>query len=154
MNPNDFKNALKAILGHKFSHFTIDCSPHTFSVERLSSKEIDRYVCKFNFGSLGDYWNEIDRPNAEFILAHILNIGLAHRSEFMDSLKAKDFARRFIDYFDTDSCRFFTSVVPESYMAEDMSWSDYNEITSSSFDAGVILADDKKLGIIWQEDED
>lgn len=141
-----------------------NCGEVTFKVKNRSAAEkrsvtvvLDAFVNRLGFTDLGTNWNEIDRHGAEVILRRILHRDLAYNAVIMSIELAGELSAHFLDLF-TTGARYFTNGTfyePDDQVAADVvhgaSW---HPITDATFDTGVICLDEKRIGIVWVQDED
>jgi hypothetical protein len=127
----------------------------------LVQKVVDAFVAEMGCTGLSTNWLEIDRPEAHWVLTHVLWADLAYSAAIMTRDEAMTLAGRFQWFFmDTiyEGCRYYTNStwthrmvpLPDPTDCLDGSW----PITDASFDAGVIIVSPERIGMLWVKDED
>ena len=97
-------------------------------------------------------WREIDRETGERIVARILWRGLAYKTSNVERAEADSIARAFVSFVARDSnVRCFTN---GSLGMSDSGGSSWNPATTATFDTGVVIVADGRIGHAWVEDED
>jgi hypothetical protein len=109
----------------------------------------DSFVASLGFKQLGKAWRVIDRAAALGCLQHILYHDLAYQQPLMEQKTAQFIAESFLALFSAYDCRFCTN---GSF--DERSMLGWTPITESTFDHGVIAFDEKRIGMIWAQDED
>lgn len=114
----------------------------------------DEVALQFGLRPLGNAWREVDRERAATILRSLLERDLAYNSDVDSAPLAEEVSRHFVQEF-CDGARFFTNG----------EWHDDNPTigrsvgvwtpaTESTFDAGILVLHDDRVGVYWIEDED
>ncbi|MDM5302326.1 hypothetical protein QUF44_12140 [Bacillus subtilis] len=85
-------------------------------------------------------------------MTYILSKDLAYEFTLSSKSIASELCDYFFDYFaDVPTYYINADVVVHSGYVELSSWT---PISQATFDAGLVVADKKKIGMIWVEDED
>lgn len=100
-----------------------------------------------------------DQKTALAILAQLLHKNMANGSESMPIEDAKELAFSFISLFDKDSKYYSNSTWNKNEFTNnkatfDLGLSAWNGLTEATFDSGIIVVDNNKIGIAWFEEED
>lgn len=94
--------------------------------------------------------DEIEDGQARRIFNLILSRDLAYRVEIMSQEEANQLAERFLAFFEPP-VRYFTN----GYFTENpfylRSW---DPISKATFDTGVVVLSETRIGLLWAEDED
>ncbi|RLC14054.1 MAG: hypothetical protein DRI57_15135 [Deltaproteobacteria bacterium] len=137
----------------------VTCSVRYDSTSDISNsyeilKKIDNFVKSFGFSGLDQYWVEVDVVKSLKILTDIIHKDIAYGSMITDKKTAKRLANRFLSVFES-SFRPFTNgnlIIPDADPKDtEGAWM---EISDSTFDTGIVCIDNKKMGILWVQDED
>ncbi len=97
------------------------------------------------------------KENVHDIITWLLYRDMAYNIEIMPKYEAIRLAENFLSFFKNDA--IYLSNADWISSEDTWEWSyakmkGWSGITNSTFDAGIILYDDKKIGIVWIEDED
>jgi hypothetical protein len=114
----------------------------------------DSFVAELDFTGLGEAWTKIGRDDARLILTVLLYKDMAYGISVMPRATAKNLAERFISLF-SEEARFLSNgnfILPSADPGS-LAGSGSN-ISTSTFDSGVVCIDTNCLGILWFEDED
>lgn len=97
-------------------------------------------------------WIKIEKENALKILNYILSMDMAYDFELDTKPMAVQLSSYFVGQFTTDA-QFYTNgeFHEERGFYALGSWT---SITDSVFDTGVLVVDERKIGILWAEDND
>jgi hypothetical protein len=93
---------------------------------------------------------EIDRPEAERVATLILTRDLAYGSPCIPEVAAHDYLQRFFSAFAANA-RFFTN---GSHDGPRSGLSTWTPLTRATFDTGIFVLDETRVGFLWAEDED
>jgi len=119
------------------------------TVKPVSSNIADSFVANLGFKPLGKAWREINRTTASALAQHVLYRDLAYQSRLMEQKTAAFIAEKFLALFSPYTCRFLTNgSINEHNM---LGW---DPISDSTFDHGIVVFDEKNIGMVWVEDED
>ena len=117
-------------------------------------KSADDVALQFGLRPLGNAWREVDRERAATILRSILERDLAYNSDADSAPFAEEFSRHFIQEF-SDGARFFTNGEwHDDNPTNGRSVGVWTPATESTFDAGILVLHDHRVGVFWMEDED
>jgi hypothetical protein len=94
-------------------------------------------------------WMELERERAATIATRVLHRHLAYDSATMPFEVAEKLARDFLSFF-TDGATFLTN----GEHGVDGKLKEWNALTTSTFDTGVLGVDQERVGMLWVEDED
>ncbi|GAA6619377.1 hypothetical protein [Scytonema sp. NUACC26] len=111
---------------------------------------IDSFVTQQGYHNLGDRWREISREEAEKIINFIMTKDLAYSAELMSPEEAQQISSKVSTLFAGD-CKYFTNA---SFVNNFSGMSEWNSITESTFDTGVIVVSGDRIGMLWVQDED
>lgn len=111
---------------------------------------IDTLVTQMGCTGIGDRWKEIGKKAAEKIIIRVLTKDLAYSSKIGSSTKAAEVLAEILNFFPGDR-QFFTNALFSDDYSEISSW---DSITQATFDTGVVIVSDRKIGILWVKDED
>ncbi|HAX75365.1 MAG TPA: hypothetical protein DCY88_05915 [Cyanobacteria bacterium UBA11372] len=111
---------------------------------------VDSFVMQLGFSGIGDRWKQINRKSAQKILIFILNKNLAYAEESIAINDAETIANRFMILFE-DNCQFLTNAIFNNNYSRLTEW---DSITESTFDTGVVIVSNERIGILWVQDED
>lgn len=114
------------------------------------TKIVNSFVNQLGCSSLGNYWKQINQEQAKKILTAVLNKDLAYSQESMKLADAQKLADKFISFFQ-NNCQFFTNAEFTSNYSRLLEW---NPITEATFDSGVVIVSNERIGLLWLEDED
>ena len=91
-------------------------------------------------------WEILDFYKAQKGLVNVLNRDLAYNEEVMPLDKASEIANKFLCLFDRKNSNYFSN-----WRLSGHSW---DPLTEATFDTGIIVLDNNRIGILWFEDED
>jgi hypothetical protein len=111
---------------------------------------VDSFVMQLGFSGIGDRWKHIDRESAQKILHFILSKNLAYSEASMTVTDAESISDKFINLFQ-DNCQFFTNGIFNHNYSRITEW---DSIAESTFDTGVVIVSNDRIGILWVQDED
>lgn len=102
---------------------------------------------------------QIDKAKAQSILALLLYKDMAYESEIMPIDRADYLVERFCDLFTNKASYFSNSTRNKNdYFntgkAFELGLNSWNPLTEATFDSGIIVCDDERIGVAWFEDED
>lgn len=108
----------------------------------------------FGLHSKPDVLLEVTAEKAQLILAAILSRDLAYKSEAMSRSRADELAQEFIStqeprakfFSNADWSQYFDRPRPSSFT--------WDNLTESTFDAGVLAIGEQLASCVWVEDED
>lgn len=144
---NDFKHILKAKRDAGYITCEIGCRKHSSTLH-----DVNHFVKCYGYHELGDQWNAVDEQTARHLMTYILSKDLAYEFTLSSKSIASELCDYFFDYFaDVPTYYINADVVVHSGYVELSSWT---PISQATFDAGLVVADKKKIGMIWVEDED
>lgn len=95
--------------------------------------------------------HEISSDEALKFLALILNKDLAYNAKLVDIEVSDKLAKEFIQLFDKENSKFFTNWDWKNWKPSHHS---SNPLTNATFDAGLVVIDKNKIGILCVMDED
>ncbi len=126
--------------------------PTTRSIEPSNEviELIDSFVNQQGYHNLGERWREISQEEAEKIINFIMTKDLAYSVEIMSSQEAQQLSSKVLTLF-TGDCKYFTNA---SFVNNFSGMSEWNSITESTFDTGVIIVSGDRIGMLWVQDED
>ena len=117
-------------------------------------KTADDVALQFGLRPIGDSWREIDRERATTILRSLLERDLAYDSDADSAPIAEELSRQFVQEF-SDGARFFTNGEwHEDNPTNGRPVGVWTPVTESTFDAGILVLHDHRVGAFWLEDED
>ncbi|GAB1539852.1 hypothetical protein NUACC21_25200 [Scytonema sp. NUACC21] len=111
---------------------------------------IDSFIRQQGCYNIGDRWREISKEEAEQILKFIMIKDLAYSVELMTPQEAQQISSKLLSIF-TGNCKFFTNA---SFVDNYSGMSEWDSITESTFDTGVIIVSPDRIGMLWVKDED
>lgn len=114
----------------------------------LSKVFLNEFMGKLGFLGAPDY--EISFDQAKEIIRDILHKDLAHKVEISRPDYAETQAINFLDYFG-ENAKFFTN---QNVVEKDRKPFSWFPLSSSTFDTGIVCFDEKRIGVLWVEDED
>jgi hypothetical protein len=95
-----------------------------------------------------------DKGKAKIILTILLHKDMAYDSEMMSLEEAEELAERFLSYF-SDTARYYSnSEWKKKESTGTHHLNSWDPLTDATFDSGLIIIDEKQIGITWFEDED
>ena len=115
--------------------------------ESLTLKEL---TFKFELFFEPNLYEEISYQQAATLLRKILHRDLAYNAKIMSEAKAEELAIRFLNCFDRESAQFYTN--GDFYEVNPRRG--WNPATNATFDTGVIVISNSRVGCLWVEDED
>lgn len=107
-----------------------------------------------SFGLLDspECYQEIDAVEAARVLENVLHRDMAYKIEIMPISHARELSEEFIAAFTGSDARFFTNGEwGRSTGALGVGWT---PVTSATFDTGVLVVSDQRVGCVWCMDED
>lgn len=120
-----------------------------------SAESTTTVAAKFGLADSSDCYREIDAAEATKVLESVLHKDMAYDLEIMPLQLAEELSAQFIAEFSEINARFFTNGfwgrLPRYSSGVGPGW---NPVTSATFDAGVIVVADQKVGCVWCLDED
>jgi len=139
------------------NHFSLYDNPVGIEWQSLLFERIPT-----NIASLKDFkesFREIDDVAlAKNILTTLLHKDLAYGVELMPLDKAGLFTDRFFSLFSSQALYFSNSVWNENEYTPDKAFefglSSWAPLTELTFDSGIVICDNSKIGIIWFSDDD
>ena len=111
---------------------------------------VNSFVMQLGYADIGDRWKQINRESAQKILNFILTKNLAYSEASMTITDAEKIVDRFMSVFQ-DNCQFFTNAIFSNNYSSLAEW---DSITESTFDTGVVIVSNQRIGILWVQDED
>ncbi|MFB2975403.1 hypothetical protein [Microseira sp. BLCC-F43] len=111
---------------------------------------VDSFVRQLGFSGIGERWKQINRESAQKIFNFSLAKNLAYSEESIAITDAETIADRFMSLF-KDNCQFFTNAIFNNNYSRLAEW---DSITESTFDTGVVIVSNERIGILWVQDED
>ncbi|KAF3886106.1 MULTISPECIES: hypothetical protein [Nostocales] len=111
---------------------------------------IDAFVNQQGYHNLGERWKEISQEEAEQIISFIMTKDLAYSVELMSAREAQQISAKVLTLF-TGDCKYFTNA---SFVNNFSGMSEWDSITESTFDTGVIIVSGDRIGMLWVQDED
>jgi|GEM_PF-1558551 len=120
-----------------------------YAVVSSCGSDMSQILAKFGLTADESLLVEHDRESALAILTHLLWKDMAYESECMPKHEAKSLAQGIMAEHERPGTRYFSN----GNVAESNSW---NPLTASTFDAGLLMTDDKEREYfcIWFQDED
>ncbi|PJZ00979.1 hypothetical protein CPT06_07875 [Bacillus vallismortis] len=85
-------------------------------------------------------------------MTYILSKDLAYEISLSSEPIAFELSDYFFHYFSDDPV--YVTNADVDVQSGDVRLSSWSPITQATFDAGVVVVDKKKIGLIWVEDED
>lgn len=144
---NDFKHIMKAKRDAGYVTCEIGCRKHSSNL-----LDVNHFVKRHGYHGLGDQWNAVDEQTARNLMSYIRSKDLAYEYSLSSEPIASELCDYFLRYFSDDpvyDTNADVDVQPD--YVELISWS---PISQATFDAGLVVIDKKKIGMIWAEDED
>lgn len=111
---------------------------------------VNSFVMELGLSGIGDRWKEISQEDAQKILIFALTKNLAYSEELMPLGDANKISDRLIKLFKNNRLFFTNATFQNSYSR----LTEWNSITESTFDTGVVIVSNERIGIIWVQDED
>lgn len=109
----------------------------------------DQYVKCLGFKPLGEKWRGLERERALVKMEFVLHRDLAYGTPRMRRETARTLAEGFLALFDTTRCHYYTNDCSDGEQL-----SAWEPISESTFDRGVVVSDERHIGILWVQDED
>lgn len=114
----------------------------------------DEVAQLFGLRPLGTSWREVDRERAKRILRSLLERDRAYNAELDSAPFAQEFSRQFVEEFPVGA-KFLTNGEWDVDNPKNGSPVDaWTPATESTFDAGILVLHDDRVGVCWIEDED
>jgi hypothetical protein len=114
----------------------------------------DDVACLFGLRPLGEAWREVDSRRAATILRSILKRDLAYHVAADTAQDAAEIAGEFVRQF-SEGARYFTNGDwPDDNPTCDGRIGIWTPATESTFDAGILVLHEHRVGVFWIEDED
>lgn len=115
---------------------------------------VGHVLSAFGLHSKPDGLVEVAAEKAQSILAAILSRDLAYESDAMPRTRADELAREFVSaqepgakfFSNADWSQYFDRPIPSSFA--------WDNLTESTFDAGVLAIGERLASCVWVEDED
>ncbi|MBP1933011.1 hypothetical protein [Ammoniphilus resinae] len=97
-------------------------------------------------------WKEVDRKTAGRILEYILSVDMAYDIKLKSKPLADQLGRYFLNQFHFDA-KYYTNgdFEEKTGFLRIRGWI---PVTASTFDTGVVVMDEDRIGILWTEDDD
>lgn len=118
-----------------------------FSLSENLAPRLDAAVKKQGLHPLGKAWREVSLKTAREILRRVLCYDMAYNGKQMSNYRADTLIKRFLSLTD----------VPRRYFTNGMFEPDYGgwkPLTDATFDTGILCVSEKRLALLWVEDED
>ena len=112
----------------------------------------DALAIALGLQALGEAWVALEQARACQVASDVLWHDLAYRFEIMDRLQAEELSRDFLTHFAPDA-RFFSNFASMGAEVEVLE-NGWNPLTDATFDTGIVVVDQNRVGILWVEDED
>ncbi|MGH2416096.1 MAG: hypothetical protein ACRDEA_20880 [Microcystaceae cyanobacterium] len=122
----------------------------TIETSKKLTEIIDLFVIQLGYSGLGLRWKEVNQQEAQKILNFIMTKDLAYSVQLMTSQEAEKIVIKLFSFFPTD-CKFFTNALFTNNYSGMSTW---DSITKATFDTGIMLISDRRIGILWVKDED
>jgi hypothetical protein len=137
-----------------------NCGEVLFEIKKIRSDEtietsknmtaiLDLFVSQFGYFGLGVRWKEVNQEDAQKILSFIMTKDLAYSVPLMSLEEAENIIVKLFQIF-PGHCKFFTNASFRNN-GFGISW---DSITKATFDTGIIVVNDRRIGILWVQDED
>lgn len=120
---------------------------------QMDREEIDKFVTELGFKPLSDAWIPISVEKAMKIAHIVLRQDKAYGARLIRDPEGRTLAERYLGIFSEPRC--FTNgnhVIPDADPA--LVEGAFSPISDALHDAGVVCIDNKRIGILWVEDED
>ncbi|MBW4626543.1 MAG: hypothetical protein KME49_13840 [Brasilonema octagenarum HA4186-MV1] len=138
-----------------------NCGEVLFEIQKIISDEtletsknmtaiLDLFVSQFGYSGLGVRWKEVNQEDAQKILSFIMTKDLAYSVQLMSLEEAENIIVKLFEFF-PEHCKFFTNA---SFRNNYSGISGWDSITKATFDTGIIVVSDRRIGILWVQDED
>jgi hypothetical protein len=111
---------------------------------------IDLFITQLGYSPLGSRWKPVNQTAAKKILTLIMTKDLAYGGEIMSLPVAAALIVKLFNLFPGDR-QFFTNA---SFENDYTSISTWDSITKATFDTGIIIVGNNRIGILWAKDED
>jgi hypothetical protein len=140
------------------NHFALYDNPTGVEWQSLLFEKIPTVLT-----SLADFkesFQEIDNVElAKNILTNLLYEDMAYSTKIMSLEKARIFTNNFFSLFSSQALYFSNSTWNENeYSGPDKDFelglSSWAPLTALTFDSGIVICDNSKIGIIWFSDDD
>ena len=129
-----------------------------FADAKTTTELLDGLAWQAGLFKLGDKWIELTYEQAFAVLKRVYHKDLAYNTILMHEEKAEMMAERFFRFFKADQRRYFSN---GTFYLEITRISDnvfqgpsWTPAKAATFDTGVIVFDDEKIGTVWVADED
>ncbi len=129
-----------------------------FSKAKTATELVDGLAWQAGLFQLGEKWIELTYEQAFAVLKRVYHKDLAYNTVIMHEERAEMLADRFLRFFKADRSRYFSN---GTFYLEPTRVSDtvfqgptWTPAKKATFDTGVIVFDDEKIGTIWVADED
>ncbi|MFH0347399.1 hypothetical protein ACHADS_12720 [Bacillus vallismortis] len=113
---------------------------------------MNHFVKNHGYHGLDDQWNAVDEQTARHLMTYIRSKDLAYEISLSSEPIAFELSDYFFHYFSDDPV--YVTNADVDVQSGDVRLSSWSPITQATFDAGVVVVDKKKIGMIWVEDED
>ncbi len=144
---DDFKHMMKSKRDAGYVTCEIGCRKHSSIL-----RDVNHFVKNHGYHGLDDQWNAIDEQTARHLMTYILSKDLAYEISLSSEPIAFELSDYFFHYFSDDPV--YVTNADVDVQSGDVRLSSWSPITQATFDAGVVVVDKKKIGLIWVEDED
>ncbi len=111
---------------------------------------IDLFVTQLGYASLDARWKEINQEEAQKIINFIMTKDLAYSVQLMSLQEAEKIFVKLFHFFSSNS-KFFTNA---SFINNVSAMNAWDSITKATFDTGVVILSDTRIGMVWVKDED
>lgn len=123
---------------------------HSQEIAENQTACIDLFITQLGYFPLGSRWEAVNQTAAKKILTLIMTKDLAYGGKIMSLPVATELIVKLFNLF-PGNCQFFTNA---SFENDYTSISTWNSITKATFDTGIILVGNNRIGILWAKDED
>jgi hypothetical protein len=113
----------------------------------------DALTRSLGFRTLGANWVALSAGQGYQVAYEVLWRDLAYLEEIMDREAAEDLARLFLAHFDADA-RFFTNFICLDPTFGVGGNSEGWAVTEETAETGIIVVDQRRVGMLWVEDPD
>ncbi|NMG22250.1 hypothetical protein [Brasilonema bromeliae] len=138
-----------------------NCGEVLFEIKKLIPDEtiersenltaiLDLFVSQLGYSSLGLRWKEVNQGEAQKILKFIMTKDLAYSVQLMSLEEAEKIVVKLFQIF-PGNCKFFTNALFRNNYSGISAW---DSITKATFDTGIIVVSERRIGILWVQDED
>jgi hypothetical protein len=117
-----------------------------------SLEDMNHFVQQLGFQGIDNSWDSVDEQMARRIITYVLSMDLAYDSDLDSTPIAGELCDYFISLFSFQA-EYYTN----AHFDEDSGHfrlEEWSSISSATFDTGIIVVDQDKMGILWAEDED